>query len=205
VASSASTTVLSDAALRPARWRASSCRPKLGGALKTSQPPPRPRPSAAPCWPIRRRSWSREHGVSCGERMRDPSGPRARASASNAALRSTRRASATFKRGASQAPSRGDDAGTFRSHPPRKRPRRRPPILPVRRCPPRCWTPRASTSPRGSRTTRQHGGRWRWRWLVFVAAHEHVLFSQAETRFSALFCTFRSLILLPEVRRCKIV
>jgi hypothetical protein len=42
VARSASTTVLSDAALRPARWRASSCRPKLGGALKTSHPPPRP-------------------------------------------------------------------------------------------------------------------------------------------------------------------
>ena len=37
-----------------------------------------------------------------------------------------------------------------RSHPPRKRPRRRPPIVPVRRCPPRCRTPRASTSPRGS-------------------------------------------------------
>ena len=36
MASSASTTVLSDAALRSARWRASSCRPKLGGRLKTS-------------------------------------------------------------------------------------------------------------------------------------------------------------------------
>jgi len=46
VARSASTTVLSEAALLPARWRASSCRPKLGGALKTSHPPPRPRPSA---------------------------------------------------------------------------------------------------------------------------------------------------------------
>ena len=57
---------------------------------------------------IRRRSWSREHRASCGSRMRGPSGPRARASASSAALRSTRRASATFKRGASQAPSRGD-------------------------------------------------------------------------------------------------
>ena len=43
-----------------------------------------------------------EHRACCGERMRDPSGPRARASASSAALRSTRRASATFKRGASQ-------------------------------------------------------------------------------------------------------
>jgi hypothetical protein len=51
-------------------------------------------------WPIRRRSWSREHRASCGERMRDPSGPRALVSASSAALRSTRRASATFKRGA---------------------------------------------------------------------------------------------------------
>jgi len=39
VARSASTTVLSEAALRPARWRASSCRPKLGGALKTSVAP----------------------------------------------------------------------------------------------------------------------------------------------------------------------
>jgi len=48
-----------------------------------------------------------------------------------------------------------------------------------------------------SRTTRQHGGRWRWRRHVIVAAHGHVLFSQAETRFSALFCTFRSLIPLP--------
>jgi hypothetical protein len=93
---------LSEAALRPARWRASSCRPKLGGALKTSHPPPRQRPSAAPCWPIRRRGWSREHRASCGSRMRGPSGPRARASASSAALRSTRRASAAFKRGASQ-------------------------------------------------------------------------------------------------------
>ena len=36
MARSASTTVLSEAALRPARWRASSCRPKIGGALKTS-------------------------------------------------------------------------------------------------------------------------------------------------------------------------
>ena len=35
----ASTTVLSEAALLPARWRASSCRPKLGGALKTSRAP----------------------------------------------------------------------------------------------------------------------------------------------------------------------
>jgi hypothetical protein len=52
---------VSEAALRPARWRASSCLHKLGGALKTSHPPPRPRPSAPPCWPIRRRSWSREH------------------------------------------------------------------------------------------------------------------------------------------------
>jgi hypothetical protein len=78
--------VLSEAALRPARWRASSCRPKLGGALKTSHPPPRPRPNAAPCWPIRRRSWSREHRASCGERMGDPSGPRALVSASSAAL-----------------------------------------------------------------------------------------------------------------------
>jgi hypothetical protein len=69
VVSSASTTVLSEAALRPARWRASSCRPKLGGALKTSHPPPRQRPSAAPCWPISRRSWSREHRASCGSRM----------------------------------------------------------------------------------------------------------------------------------------
>ena len=42
-------------------------------------------------WPIRRRSWLREHRASCGERMRDPSGPRARVSASSAALRSTRR------------------------------------------------------------------------------------------------------------------
>jgi hypothetical protein len=49
-----------------------------------------------------RRSWSREHRASCGERMRDPSGPRACVSASNAALRSTRRASATFKRGGPQ-------------------------------------------------------------------------------------------------------
>jgi len=54
--------------------------------------------SAAPCWPIRRRSWSREHRASCGKRMRDLSGPHARVSASSAALRSTRRASATFKR-----------------------------------------------------------------------------------------------------------
>ena len=59
-----------------------------------------PRPNAAPCWPIRRRSWSREHRASCGERMRDPSGPHARASASSAAFRSTSRASATLKRGA---------------------------------------------------------------------------------------------------------
>ena len=34
------------------------------------------------CWPIRRRSWSRDHRASCGTRMRGPSGPRARASAS---------------------------------------------------------------------------------------------------------------------------
>jgi hypothetical protein len=45
--------------------------------------------------------------------MRGPSGPRARASASSAALRSTRRASAAFKRGASQAPSSRDHAGFF--------------------------------------------------------------------------------------------
>ena len=104
MASSASTTVLSDAALRPARWRASSCRPKLGGALKTSQPPPRPRPSAAPCWPIRRRSWSREHRASCQRRAHAQSvrAARARLRQSSAALRSTRRASATFKRGAPQ-------------------------------------------------------------------------------------------------------
>ena len=77
--------------------------------------PPRPRPNAAPCWPIRRRSWSREHRASCGERMRDPSGPCARASASSAAFRSTSRASATLKRGGgAQAPSRGDvHAGTL--------------------------------------------------------------------------------------------
>jgi hypothetical protein len=117
--------------------------PKLGGALKTSHPPPRPRVRAQrQCWPIRRRSWSREHrascGHSCGTRMRGPSGPRARASASSAALRSTSRASATFKWGGPhRGPLRGDHAGTF---------------------------------------------------------HGHVLFSQAETRFSALFCTFRSLI-----------
>ena len=74
--------------------------------MNTSHPPPRPRASAAPCWPTpstrRRRSWSREHRASCGERMRDPSGPRACVSASSAALRSTRRASATFKRGGPQ-------------------------------------------------------------------------------------------------------
>ena len=59
-------------------------------------------------------SWSREHHASCGTRMRGPSGPRARASASSAALRSTRRASATFKRGAPLGPSRGDGhAGVF--------------------------------------------------------------------------------------------
>jgi hypothetical protein len=39
--------------------------------------------------------------------------PPASRSARSAALRSTRRASATFKRGAPEAPSRGDDAGTF--------------------------------------------------------------------------------------------
>jgi hypothetical protein len=79
-----------------------------------SHPPPRPRPNAAPCWPIRQRSWSREHRASCGERMRDPSGPRALVSASSAALRSARRASAAFKRGAPEAPSRGDaHAGFF--------------------------------------------------------------------------------------------
>jgi hypothetical protein len=39
VGSSASTTVLSEAALRPARWRASSCRPKLGGALNEDLTP----------------------------------------------------------------------------------------------------------------------------------------------------------------------
>jgi hypothetical protein len=101
-----------------------SCKPKIGGALKTSHPPPRPRPSAAPCWPIHRRSWSREHRASCGTRMRGPSPlplrpvrPHARASASSAALRSTRRASATFKRGAPQAPSSCDHAGTFRVYP----------------------------------------------------------------------------------------
>jgi hypothetical protein len=57
-----------------------------------------PRASAAPCWPIRRRSWSREHRASCGERMRDPSGPRARVSASSAALRSTSRQDAQARR-----------------------------------------------------------------------------------------------------------
>ena len=96
-------------AIIPARWRASSCRPKLGGALNTSHPPPRPRASAAPCWPIRRRSWSREHRASCGERMRDPSGPRARVSASRERrlevnLRSRQETSATFKRGAEGLP-----------------------------------------------------------------------------------------------------
>jgi hypothetical protein len=46
--------------------------------------------------------------------MRGPSGPRARASASSAALRSTRRASAAFKRGASQGALESDaHAGTF--------------------------------------------------------------------------------------------
>jgi hypothetical protein len=104
----------------PARWRSSSCpcRPKLGGALNTSHPPPRPRPSAAPCWPIRRRSWSRERRASCG-----PSGPHAtRASplsASSAALRCRQAAQARRsingerRRRPREGPSRGDDAGCF--------------------------------------------------------------------------------------------
>jgi len=40
--------------------------------------------------------------------------PSASRSAASAALKSTRRASATFKRGAPEAPSRGDDAGTLK-------------------------------------------------------------------------------------------
>ena len=43
-------------------------------------------------------SWSRERRASCGERMRDPSGPRARVSASSAALRSTSRQDAQARR-----------------------------------------------------------------------------------------------------------
>ena len=51
-------------------------------------------------------SWSRERRASCGERMRDPSGPRARASASSAALRSTSlsRASARCSNGGARSP-----------------------------------------------------------------------------------------------------
>ena len=78
-------------------------RPKRSAALrhfmKTSHPLPQPRASAAIC----RRIWSREHRASCGERMRCPSRPRARLSASSATSRSTvdgpRRARA-LKRGA---------------------------------------------------------------------------------------------------------
>jgi hypothetical protein len=58
-------------------------------------------------------SWSRERRASCGERMRDPSGPRTRVSASSAALRFTRRGDAQARRSngggrwAPEAPSRG--------------------------------------------------------------------------------------------------
>ena len=49
----------------------------------------------------------------CGTRTRGPSGPRARASASSAAFRSTSRASATLKRGASQGRREASHAGSF--------------------------------------------------------------------------------------------
>ena len=94
-----------------ARWRASSCRPKLGGALKTSHPPPRPRASTAPCWPIRRRSWSREPvPVLRRAHARSVRAARARLRQQRPALRSTR-LDKTRKRdvqtGGGEAPSRG--------------------------------------------------------------------------------------------------
>ena len=63
-------------------------RPKLDSAQALHEdlaPLPQPRASAAIC----RRIWSREHRASCGERMRCPSRPRARLSASSATSRST--------------------------------------------------------------------------------------------------------------------
>ena len=63
--------------------------------MKTSHPLPQPRASAAA---IRRRIWSREHRASCGERMRCPSRPRARLSASSATSRSTALGACALKR-----------------------------------------------------------------------------------------------------------
>ena len=63
--------------------------------MKTSHPLPQPRASAAA---IRRRIWSREHRASCGERMRCPSRPRARLSASSATSRSTALGARALKR-----------------------------------------------------------------------------------------------------------
>ena len=106
--------------------------------------------SAAPCWPIRRRIWSREHRASCGERMRDRSGPRARVSAvppqqrrlSCAALRSTRRASATFKRGAPQGALERRRRWHFCNAPSRDHASRRHlHHCPLHRCPPRLKRP----------------------------------------------------------------
>jgi hypothetical protein len=111
---SASTTVLSEAALRPARWRASSCRPKLGGALKTSQPPPRPRASAAPCM-LAHPSTELVARAPCQLRRAHARSVRA----ARARLRQQRRleVDTTRKRdaqtGGPAGPSRGNDAGTF--------------------------------------------------------------------------------------------
>ena len=69
-----------------------------------------------------------------------------------------------------------------RPPPPSRRSRRRPPTLLVLPHPHRCWTPRASASPRGSRDAPA-------RWLMDMAlarprrCSEHVLFSQAERAF----------------------
>ena len=75
--------------------------------MKTSHPLPQPRASAAA---IRRRIWSREHRASCGERMRCPSRPRARLSASSATSRSTALGARALKR---RALPRGCDANAF--------------------------------------------------------------------------------------------
>ena len=54
-----------------------------------------------------------------------------------------------------------------RSRTPQSRPRRSLPILPIRRDPNHCQARRAPASPLAARTTREHGGHWRW----------HVLFA----------------------------
>ena len=92
-----------------------SCKPKIGGALKQDLTPAASTTSERSAM-LAHPSTELVARVPCQLRHSHarPVRPRARASASSAALRSTRRASAAFKRGASQGPSSRDaHAGFF--------------------------------------------------------------------------------------------